>query len=109
MTIGEFSVRQPVLVNLVMIGVLLVGVFTFFSMPAELMPNVSMDEAVVWVAYPGVAPEEIEGKLAEIRAKQPRAAGATLTRTEKKAKKKSDARAEVEAEATAKAEEEAKK
>jgi multidrug efflux pump subunit AcrB len=60
MTIGEFSVRQPVLVNLVMIGVLLVGIFTFFSMPAEFMPNVSMDEAVVWVAYPGVAPEEIE-------------------------------------------------
>lgn len=60
MTLGEFSVKQPVLVNLVMIGVLLIGFFTFFSMPAELMPNVSMDEAVVWVAYPGVAPEEIE-------------------------------------------------
>ncbi len=59
MTLGEFSVKQPVLVNLVMIGVLLIGFFTFFSMPAELMPNVSMDEAVVWVAYPGGSPEEI--------------------------------------------------
>ncbi|MCD4690431.1 efflux RND transporter permease subunit, partial [bacterium] len=60
MTIGEFSVKQPVLVNLVMIGVLIVGIFTFFNMPAELLPNVSMDRAVVWVSYAGVSPDEIE-------------------------------------------------
>jgi len=60
MSIGEFSVRQPVLVNLVMLGVLLIGVFTYVSMPAELLPNVSMDEVVVWISYPGVSPEEIE-------------------------------------------------
>ena len=60
MTIGEFSVRQPVLVNLFFIAVIIVGVATFFSMPAEMLPNVSMDEAVVVVFYPGVSPEEME-------------------------------------------------
>ncbi|MBD3368295.1 MAG: hypothetical protein GF405_09040 [Candidatus Eisenbacteria bacterium] len=60
MTIGEFSVRQPVLVNLFFIAVIIVGVSTFFSMPAEMLPNVSMDEAVVVVFYPGVSPEEME-------------------------------------------------
>jgi len=60
MSIGEFSVKQPVLVNLIMFGVLIVGIFTYFQMPAELLPNVSLDEAVVWVSYPGVSPEEIE-------------------------------------------------
>ncbi len=60
MTVGEFSVRQPVLVNLVFIGVLIVGVYTFFSMPAEMLPNVNMDEAVVVAIYPGVSPEEME-------------------------------------------------
>jgi len=60
MTIGEFSVRQPVLVNLFFIAIIIVGVSTFFSMPAEMLPNVSMDEAVVVVFYPGVSPEEME-------------------------------------------------
>ncbi len=60
MTIGEFSVKQPVLVNLVFIGILIVGISTFFSMPAEMLPNVNMDEAVVVVIYPGVSPEEME-------------------------------------------------
>jgi multidrug efflux pump subunit AcrB len=60
MTIGEFSVRQPVLVNLFFLAVIVVGVITFFTMPAEMLPNVSMDEAVVVVFYPGVSPEEME-------------------------------------------------
>ena len=60
MHIGEFSVRQPVLVNLVFVAVIIVGAFTFFNMPAELLPDVNMDEAVVFVYYPGVSPEEME-------------------------------------------------
>lgn len=60
MTIGEFSVGQPVLVNLALVLVLVVGISTFFGMPAELLPNVNMDQAVVYVFYPGVSPEEME-------------------------------------------------
>ncbi|MFH1501941.1 MAG: efflux RND transporter permease subunit [Candidatus Eisenbacteria bacterium] len=60
MHIGEFSVRQPVLVNLVFVAVLLIGAFTFFNMPAEMLPNVNMDEAVVVVFYAGVSPQEME-------------------------------------------------
>ncbi|MBN2565426.1 MAG: efflux RND transporter permease subunit, partial [Candidatus Eisenbacteria bacterium] len=60
MTIGEFSVNQRVLVNLVFAAVVIVGVYTYFAMPAEILPNVSMDEAVVAVVYPGVSPEEME-------------------------------------------------
>jgi multidrug efflux pump subunit AcrB len=60
MTIGEFSVRQRVLVNLVFIAVVVVGLYTFFTMPAELLPNVNLGEAIVVVVYPGVSPEEME-------------------------------------------------
>jgi len=60
MHIGEFSVRQPVLVNLIFIAIVLVGLYTFNTMPAELLPNVNMDEVVVVVVYPGVSPEEME-------------------------------------------------
>jgi multidrug efflux pump len=60
MQIGEFSVKQPVFVNLVFLAVVIVGLFTFFNMPAEMLPNVNMDEAVVVVFYAGVSPEEME-------------------------------------------------
>jgi len=60
MHIGEFSVKQPVLVNLVFIAVLIVGLYIYANMPAELLPNVNMDEVVVVVVYPGVSPEEME-------------------------------------------------
>ncbi|MBD3347693.1 MAG: hypothetical protein GF400_00675 [Candidatus Eisenbacteria bacterium] len=60
MHIGEFSVRQPVLVNLVFAAIIIVGAFTFLNMPAEMLPDVNMNEAVVFVFYPGVSPEEME-------------------------------------------------
>jgi multidrug efflux pump subunit AcrB len=60
MTIGEFSVRQRVLVNLIFIAVVVVGLYTFFSMPVELLPDVNLGEAIVVVVYPGVSPEEME-------------------------------------------------
>lgn len=47
----------------------------------------------------GVAPEQLEEKLAEWKAAQPKAKEEKLGRAEKKAKKKSDAKAEVEAKA----------
>jgi multidrug efflux pump subunit AcrB len=58
--ISEFSVRQPVLVNLLVI-LLLVAAFASYSyMTKEKFPDVSLDEVWVVTVYPGVSPEEIE-------------------------------------------------
>jgi multidrug efflux pump subunit AcrB len=60
MHISEFSVKQPVLVNLLVILVLVAGIFTYSYMTKEKFPDVSLDEVWVYTEYPGVSPEDIE-------------------------------------------------
>ena len=59
--LGDFSVKNPVFVNLLMIFVVLVGAISyFFLMPREVFPNVSFDMVQIGTVYPGASPEEIE-------------------------------------------------
>jgi len=58
--ISEFSVRQPVLVNLLVILLLVAAFVTYSYMTKEKFPDVSLDEVWVHTSYPGVSPEEIE-------------------------------------------------
>lgn len=59
--LASFSVDNPVLVNLLMIGILVIGIgWALPSLPRELMPNMSLNWAFIIVPYPGVSPEEIE-------------------------------------------------
>jgi multidrug efflux pump subunit AcrB len=58
--ISEFSVRQPVLVNLLVILLLVAAGVTYSYMTKEKFPDVSLDEVWVYTSYPGVSPEEIE-------------------------------------------------
>lgn len=58
--IPRFSVHQPVLVNLLMIGIFVGGLFSLFSMPQELEPNISFNWVFVSIPYPGASPSESE-------------------------------------------------
>ncbi len=60
MSICGFSVKQPVLVNLFFVILLVAGVYAYFSLPTELDPEVSLESAVIITKYPGAAPEEVE-------------------------------------------------
>lgn len=60
MHISEFSVKQPVLVNLLVILFLVAGIFTYSYMTKEKFPDVSLGEVWVYTEYPGVSPEDIE-------------------------------------------------
>ncbi len=60
MHISEFSVRQPVLVNLLVILLLVSAFVTYSYMTKEKFPDISLDEVWVYTSYPGVSPEEIE-------------------------------------------------
>ena len=53
-------IKNPVLVHMITIGVIVFGTFRFLSMPRELSPNLNFYWMVVEVWYPGVSPEEIE-------------------------------------------------
>jgi multidrug efflux pump subunit AcrB len=53
-------VRQPVLVNLLVILFLFAAIASYSYMTKEKYPDVALDEVWVFTSYPGVSPEEIE-------------------------------------------------
>jgi multidrug efflux pump subunit AcrB len=60
MSIARFSVKNSVLVNMVMWIVFIVGIYSLVIIPKEEMPAVDFGMIVIIVAYPGVSPAEIE-------------------------------------------------
>ncbi|MBD3334441.1 MAG: MMPL family transporter [Candidatus Eisenbacteria bacterium] len=59
-SLPRFSVNQPVLVNLLMVGIVLGGIFALSAMPQELNPNISFNWVFVTMPYPGASPQEAE-------------------------------------------------
>ena len=58
MNIAQFSVKNPVLINLLMIGLLIFGLISFTKMPTELNPEISFNWVFITVTYPGASPEK---------------------------------------------------
>lgn len=58
--IVPFSIRQPMLVNLLTIGILIAGLVAWKRMPREIFPEIARDTVTITTIYPGVAPEEVE-------------------------------------------------
>ena len=53
-------VRNPVLANLIMFAVVVLGILSFISLPRELMSNISFNWIFLTTPYPGVTPDEME-------------------------------------------------
>lgn len=60
MSLPKFSVDNPILVNMFMIIVVIMGLITIYEIPKEEMPGIEFGAFNIIVAYPGVSPEEIE-------------------------------------------------
>ena len=65
MSISEFSVKNPVLVNLVMIGLFIFGTVSLLRMPTEINPKIDFNWVFITVLYPGTAPSEIESLIVD--------------------------------------------
>jgi len=63
MTLAKFSVKNTVLINLMMLIVFIIGIYTAFMMPKEQFPDVEFGEFLIIVPYPGVSPAEIENLI----------------------------------------------
>ena len=50
---------------MITIAVIVLGSYTLIKMPRELERDMSFNWALIWVAYPGVSPEEIEKLIAK--------------------------------------------
>lgn len=62
-TIGKFSVTKPVLINILMITVLALGLFSLISLPQEQFAEVPFYWVNIIVPYPGVAAEDMEASV----------------------------------------------
>ncbi len=60
MTVGSFSVKNPVFVNMILLLFILVGIISYRGMIKEVFPSVPLDMVTITTFYPGVASEEIE-------------------------------------------------
>jgi multidrug efflux pump subunit AcrB len=60
MSIPKFSVRNPVLVNMITIAVFVLGVIFARNLNREIFPAISYGYIIVITVYPGGSPEEIE-------------------------------------------------
>ena len=60
MWLAKLSVRNPVLVNMLMILVIVTGTYSLVTLPQELMPNIAFNWVFIITNYFGAGPEEIE-------------------------------------------------
>ncbi len=63
MKIGDFSVRNPVFVNIFMFALLALGALTLIRMPREQYSEVPFYFANIAVPWPGVSAQEIEKRI----------------------------------------------
>lgn len=60
MTLGSFSVRNGVLINILMVTLLILGVFSLRRLPQEQFSEVPFYWANIAVPFPGVSAEDVE-------------------------------------------------
>jgi multidrug efflux pump subunit AcrB len=59
----EFSIRNPLIVNLLLVIVLLAGVLSWYAMPQEMFPVVEQDRVSIKTVFEGASPEEVERQV----------------------------------------------
>ena len=63
MKITEFSLRRPSLITVVFLSLLILGLFSYSRIPADLLPRMDFPFVAVVVPYPGAGPEDVERKV----------------------------------------------
>ncbi|MEE9342121.1 MAG: efflux RND transporter permease subunit [Gammaproteobacteria bacterium] len=59
----HFSIKNPLITNLLLVLVVVMGVLAWRSMPQEMFPVVELDMARVTTVFEGASPEEVEEQI----------------------------------------------
>mgnify|MGYP000970537584 CR=1 FL=1 len=59
----DFSIKNPLVVNLLLLLVVIMGVVSWQSMPEEMFPVVDKDAVRILTKFEGASPEEIEEQV----------------------------------------------
>lgn len=60
MRLIKFSINNPLITNLLLILVLILGITSWYQLPQEMFPVVEMDRVKIITVYKGASPEEME-------------------------------------------------
>ena len=61
--LAQLCVRRPVFATMLILSLVVVGVFSYFSLGVDLFPKVDVPSVAVIVSDPGASPEEIETEI----------------------------------------------
>ena len=61
--LSEVAIRRPVFTAMIMLGLVVLGYFSFRRLPIDLMPNIEFPVVAVTTVYPGASPETIEREV----------------------------------------------
>ncbi|MFN3821817.1 MAG: efflux RND transporter permease subunit, partial [bacterium] len=65
MKLTDISIRRPVLMTMVILGFVVLGLFSLTRLGIDLTPEVEFPFVVVSIAYPGAGPEEMETSVTD--------------------------------------------
>src|SRR5690349_24577039 len=60
MWITRTSIKHPVFATMVMVGLMVLGLFSYRSLGVESMPNIEIPAVWIETAYPGASPGQVE-------------------------------------------------
>ena len=63
--LAEICVRRPVFATMLVLSLVVVGTFSFFSLGLDLFPKIDFPTITVTVVNPGASPEEVETEITE--------------------------------------------
>ncbi len=66
MSLASFSVKKPVTITMIYLGIILLGVISWFRLPQEFFPPITYPQLSVITNYPNAAPEEIETLITKL-------------------------------------------
>jgi multidrug efflux pump subunit AcrB len=59
----HYSIKNPLMVNLMLAFIILAGVLSWNSMPQEMFPNIELDKVRIDTIFEGAPPEEVERQV----------------------------------------------
>src|SRR5437868_13448227 len=63
--LAEICVKRPVFATMLIMSLVVVGAFSFFSLGVDLFPKIDFPTITVTVANPGASPQEIETEITD--------------------------------------------
>ena len=64
-TLAQLCVRRPVFATMLILSLVVVGTFCYFSLGVDLFPKVDIPTVMVTIVNPGASPEEIETEISK--------------------------------------------